>query len=490
MPPSKKPIQVSIPFVVEPEESAATAPEAPPPKPSVPEPPEVPQPLSVSELTEQIRFLLEGRFRGVLVEGEISNLTQASSGHLYFTLKDSQAQIRAVMFRAAASRLAFRPEQGMEVVVRGSLGVYGPRGEYQLQATQLDPKGVGALQLAFEQLRNRLEQEGLFEAHHKQKLPFLPRKIGVVTSPTGAVIHDMKTVLHRRFPGLPLLLHPAAVQGDRAVPELLAGLEYFAQNHAALGVDVVIIGRGGGSLEDLWAFNDERLARAIFAMPLPTISAVGHETDFTIADFVADLRAPTPSAAMEAAVPKRADLLYTVGEFHGRLLRGVERIRNQAKQRLEQTEHRLSSPERAIAYYQQRVDDLDARLRASLSHGLERSGLRVQQADHSLQLLHPVQRVQQQRPHVTQLQERLQQALLRRLEQSRQHLNLQAEALQHLSPLAQLQRGYAMVRTPERRPLRSAQDLQAGDPLEVHLPDGTVHAEVRSIARRDLGTPD
>ncbi len=496
--PAKKTIQTSIPFIVEPEEPAPREPapgESEPSLPSgsaaperVPEPPTAPQPLTVAELTQQIRFVLEGKFRGVLVEGEISSLTRAASGHLYFTLKDTQAQIKGVMFRNAAARLPFRPEQGLEVVVRGSVSVYGPRGEYQLQASAFEPKGVGALQLAFEQLRNRLQHEGLFDDQHKRALPFLPKRIGIVTSQSGAVIHDMWTVLNRRFPGIPVLLYPASVQGERAVPELLAGLRYFAERHQRLGVDLVIIGRGGGSLEDLWAFNNEELARAIFHMPLPIISAVGHETDYTIADFVADLRAPTPSAAMEQAVPRRADLLYTVNELQNQLIRTVERHAERARERVEQLAFRLASPERAIAFYQQRVDDLDEKLEATWSRQQERRQFRVQQADHTLKVLAPQQRLRDLAPSLQQLQERLQRALHQNLMQHKQQLAAHAEALQHLSPLAQVQRGYAMVRKPNRQALRSAQEVTVGERLEIHLPDGTVETQVQAVSLPE--TPD
>ena len=475
--PAKKSYQTSIPFIVEtePRTPEPTPPSEPPP------PPSPPQPLTVAELTQQIRFVLEGKFRGVMVEGEISNLTRASSGHLYFTLKDTQAQIRVVMFRNAAARLPFRPEHGLEVVVRGSVSVYGPRGEYQLQASSLEPKGVGALQLAFEQLRNRLQREGLFDDRHKRPLPFLPNRIGIVTSQTGAVIHDMWTVLNRRFPGIPVLLYPASVQGDRAIPELLAGLRFFAEHHQELGVDVVICGRGGGSLEDLGAFNDEQLARAIFEMPLPIISAVGHETDYTIADFVADVRAPTPSAAMEQAVPRRADLLYTVNELQNQLIRSLERQTQRAQERVQQLQYRIASPERAIAFYQQRVDDLEGRLQATWARQHERRQLRLQQADQTLRVLAPQQHLRDLTPYLQQLQVRLERALQQDLTRRKQQLSAHAEALQHLSPLAQVQRGYAMVRKPNRKALRHAQDVQVGERLEIHLPDGTVETEVRAV---------
>ncbi len=275
----------------------------------------------VSELTERIRDLLEGHFGDVWVEGEVSNCRAAQSGHLYFTLKDAQAQIRCVCFRDQVRSLKFRPEDGLHVTVRGSLGVYELRGEYQIYVSYIEPVGLGALQLAFEQLKKKLEAEGLFDEARKKPLPVLPRCIGVVTSPTGAAIRDILRVLKRRFANVHVQIYPVKVQGDGAAAEIAAGVRYF---NRAKFADVLIVARGGGSLEDLWAFNEEAVARAIAESKIPVISGVGHETDFTIADFVADLRAPTPSAAAEIVVRSRVEFERNIAEHQRHI---VQRMR-------------------------------------------------------------------------------------------------------------------------------------------------------------------
>jgi exodeoxyribonuclease VII large subunit len=255
--------------------------------------------LSVTQLTSRIKSLLEETFPDVWVEGELSNLSVPQSGHAYFTLKDEHSQIRAVLFRSSQRSIKFTLQHGMQVICRGRVSVYEPRGEYQLILEYIEPKGMGALQLAFEQLKARLEKEGLFDLEHKKPLPLLPRRIGIVTSPTGAAIRDMLRVIKRRHPKIQILIYPVPVQGVEAAPAIVEAIQYF---NGERNVDVMIVGRGGGSLEDLWAFNEEAVVRAIYASRVPVISAIGHETDYTIADFVADLRAPTPSAAAEMGV--------------------------------------------------------------------------------------------------------------------------------------------------------------------------------------------
>jgi exodeoxyribonuclease VII large subunit len=261
--------------------------------------------LTVSQLTDKIKILLEGSFPDIWVEGEISNLSIPQSGHAYFTLKDEQSQIRSVLFRSSQRFLKFTLQHGMQVICRGRLGVYEPRGEYQLILEYIEPKGVGALQLAFEQLKGRLEKEGLFDLEHKKPLPLLPLRIGIITSPTGAAIRDMLRVIKRRHPKMQILIYPVPVQGAEAAPQIIEAIRYF---NAEKSIDVMVVGRGGGSLEDLWAFNEEAVARAIYSSTIPVITAVGHETDYTIADFVADLRAPTPSAAAEMVVESEENI--------------------------------------------------------------------------------------------------------------------------------------------------------------------------------------
>ncbi|MGA9185131.1 MAG: exodeoxyribonuclease VII large subunit, partial [Candidatus Acidiferrales bacterium] len=319
----------------------------------------------VSELTSRIGHLLEGSFPDVWIEGEVSNFHSAQSGHLYFTLKDARAQIRCVCFRDNVRGLKFRPEDGLHVTVRGSLGVYEPRGEYQVYVSVIEPVGLGALQLAFEQLKKRLADEGLFDDARKKVLPMLPRRIGVITSPTGAAIRDILRVLQRRFANVHVLIYPVKVQGDGAAAEIVAGLRHF---NAARSVDVLILARGGGSLEDLWAFNEEILARAVAASSIPIITGVGHETDFTIADFVADLRAPTPSAAAELVVRSRQEFDRLIAESQRRLMQQMKYLLSERRHRLRdlQSHRAFRQPELLLRRRRQQVDDLSSSLAVGL----------------------------------------------------------------------------------------------------------------------------
>ncbi len=303
------------------------------------EPVEPPKIFSVAELTKNIRSLLEGNFGEVWVCGEISNFKAHTNGHFYFSLKDEKAQLSAVMFRGANAKLAFRLQDGIEVICHGRISVYEARGQYQIILDYLEPKGIGALQLAFEQLKKKLGAEGLFDVARKRALPFLPKKIGVVTSPTGAAIRDILNILRRRYPDIEVLLIPVKVQGDGAAIEIAAALELMNEQ---TDVDVIIVGRGGGSIEDLWAFNEEVVARAIFKSQIPVVSAVGHEVDFTIADFVADVRAPTPSAAAELVVPRKQDLEMTIQTMRTRLIQAVSKDFPQRMMRLDTLRERLS----------------------------------------------------------------------------------------------------------------------------------------------------
>ena len=301
--------------------------------------PQKPKIFSVSELTKQIRSLLENNFAEVWIAGEISNFRSPGSGHFYFTLKDDQAQLSAVMFRGANARLPFKIEDGQEVICHGRVTVYESRGQYQIVVDHCDPKGIGALQLAFEQLKKKLQTEGLFDAARKKPLPFLPKNIGVVTSPTGAAIRDILNILQRRFPGIEVLLVPVKVQGVGAAEEIAEAIRLLNEQGE---VDVMIVGRGGGSMEDLWAFNEEAVARAIFASKIPVLSAVGHEIDFTIADFVADVRAPTPSAAAELAVPRKEDLAAAIQNMRQRLAQAIVKDFPQRMMQMDGLRERLS----------------------------------------------------------------------------------------------------------------------------------------------------
>jgi len=392
-------------------------------------------PISVSELTRYVKGLVDGDavLRRIWVRGEVSNFKRHYSGHLYFSLKDAQSSLRCVMFRSHADRLQFEPESGMSVLAGGSVSVYERDGVYQLYAEELQPDGLGALNLAYLQLKARLEEEGLFDPARKRPIPRLPRKVGVVTAMTGAAIRDIVNVTRRRFPNVHLVIAPVLVQGTEAPPQIARALDALTQVD---GVDVIICGRGGGSLEDLWAFNDERVARAIHRCSVPVISAVGHETDFTIADFVADLRAPTPSAAAELAVPDRRE----------------EQLRLTAAQ---------------------------ARLVGSLRRGHEIKASRLRALLRSPALERPLDGVRQRRQRVDDLSRAMVSAMTHRLQLQRARRDQAASQLQALSPLAVLARGYSVTRLAgTSRVVRSAGDAPAGTMLDLTLQEGELRCRV------------
>jgi len=396
---------------------------------------------TVSALTTEVKAVLEDGFSAIWVEGELSNFKHHTSGHMYFSLKDAEAQIRAVMFRGSNRLLKFTPKDGMAVLVFGTVTVYERRGEYQISVEFIEPKGIGALQLAFEQLKAKLDAEGLFDISRKRPLPRLPRKIGIITSPTGAVIRDMLTVIGRRFPGLAILIHPVQVQGETAAAEIAAALATFGRR---ADLDVLIVARGGGSLEDLWAFNEEVVARAIARSPIPVISAVGHETDVTIADFVADLRAPTPSAAAELVVGQRDEL-------------------------------------------RQRVDDLMARALMATENSLAARRARVKMLGRHLVVLSPAAQVRGQAERLRGLTQRLYAwwAAARMIRQER--LKVLAGKLETLSPLSILARGYSICfGLPARQVVKSVAEIRVGSAVAVRLHRGELHCVVQGAAP---GTP-
>jgi exodeoxyribonuclease VII large subunit len=439
------------------------------------------KPLTVSQLTRQISLLLEGKFRSLTVEGELSNVKRAVSGHWYFSLKDDQSQIRGVMFRNAAAGLRFEPEDGLEVVVRGHLTVYQQRGEYQVMVSSMEPKGLGALQLAFEQLKAKLDAEGLFAAERKKSIPFLPRRIGIVTSPTGAVIHDMLTVLERRFDGIPVLFFPVQVQGEKAAPSLVEAIQHLNTLRDSQQIDVLIVGRGGGSIEDLWAFNDEKLAREIFSSDIPVISAVGHETDFTIADFVSDLRAPTPSAAVELAVPKKEDLEHTVSQNQVLLQRTMQQQLDRLRENVEAVRLRLASPDAMLQQHAQRLDDLDSLLRERTKRQLENLHNRTSGIAEKLFLLSPGRELETQQHSLNLLQDRLTRAIgLLQIKLS-DSVQQQMDLLDSLSPLSVLHRGYSVTLDNKGKSLRSVKEVHSEDKLQVRMEDGTLQTKVVSV---------
>jgi exodeoxyribonuclease VII large subunit len=440
--------------------------------------------LSVSQLSQQLAAALEERFPAVWVEGEISNFKVYGSGHAYFTLKDEGAQLRCVLFRNRARRIRFEPKDGLHVMGFGAVEIYAQRGEYQLVIELLEPKGLGALQLAFEQLKERLGREGLFDPRRKRPLPRFPRKIGIVTSPSGAALRDMLRVIGRRFGEIHIVVAPARVQGDGAAGEVAQGIREL---NALGGVDVIIVGRGGGSLEDLWAFNDEMLARTIAASKIPVISAIGHEVDFTIADFVADVRAATPSNAAELVVKEKRAVAESLADLSGRLRRGMVRALAGHRDRVERARGRrvLTDPARPLRDLDRRLDDARARLGRAALAAVGRAERRVALAERGLRGLSPVARTLNGRRALTDLHGRLARGVARRLDRARHGFGAAAGRLDSLSPLAVLGRGYSLTRTPEGRIVRSWREVAAGDAVRVLLHEGSLDCRVDATREHD-----
>lgn len=416
---------------------------------------------------------------GLWVRGEISNFKWHTSGHIYFTLKDEYAQLKCVMFRTAAGRLRFRPEGGMQVLAFGNITVYDRDGAYQMYVDEMEPAGLGALHMQYEQLKKKLAAEGLFDEAHKRPLPALPRKVGIITAATGAALRDMLTVSRRRFPGIHLVVVPAQVQGAEAAPSLIRALGLVAQ---VPEIDVVIMGRGGGSLEDLWAFNDEALARAIRACPIPVVSAVGHETDFTIADLAADLRAPTPSAAAELVVPSRSELAGQLEGLRMRLARASRRIVERKRSTVEALRNRpvLLRPQGRLMQDRQRLDDLTRRLAAAGARLLPARRQRTDELIHRLGFAGG-RIAGEKEKRLAQLAERLTAAGARMTERRRLRLTSLAGRLDALSPLAVLSRGYAIARGPDGHILKETAGVSAGQRVEVMLHKGRLTTRVESV---------
>ena len=439
----------------------------------------------VSELLKAVRLTLESRFTEVRVEGEVSGLRRSGNGHLYFSLKDAEAQLDCVLFSREAKQLKFSLEEGMAVRCRGRLTLYEARGKFQMSVATIEPTGAGALALAFEQLKQRLGAEGLFDEGRKRPLPFLPRRIGVVTSASGAVIRDIVHVAHRRFP-IAILLAATPVQGDGAALGIAAGIRRL---EAVADVDVIIVARGGGSLEDLWAFNEEPVARAIFACRVPVISAVGHETDFTIADFVADLRAPTPSAAAERAVPVLTDLVEELGALRrrgGRALAGAVR---HARYELERAQTRLGDPRRLLDERRQRLDEQVERGRRVLARRLGAARTDLKSVEIRLHRAHPHRRIAEQRNTLAAMRHRLDTALHPALVRRRHAIEAARGKLEALSPMRVLERGFSLTQRTDGHVLTSAADVQPGERITVRVHDGGIDATVVSGTLRGSHTP-
>ena len=394
--------------------------------------------FTVSEITREIRTSLEHKLSNVCVIGEISNVRKPGSGHVYLTLKDKNAQLQAVVFRNTASRTKFELKDGIEVVSFGSITVYEPRGQYQLIINKIEPKGIGALQLAFQQLKEKLEKEGLFDHAHKKGIPFIPKKIGIVTSPTGAAIKDILNIIDRRFANVEILIYPVKVQGEGAAQEIaeaITGLNSYSD------IDVIIAGRGGGSMEDLWAFNEEVVARSIYSSRIPIISAVGHEIDITIADLVADKRALTPSEAGELVVPRKDLLIEKIEKFKARLLQSLTGKLRLSKEKLVRiaNSYAMKKPFDRLNRWQQRLDEFAQRLNLNITHALNTE---------------------------------------------REKLSGIAGKLESLSPLNVLKRGYAITtRLENSKPLRNIIDLSKGDKIKINLSKGSIISEILSVEK-------
>ena len=434
------------------------------------------QVVSVSELNRMARELLESALPLMWVGGEISNLVRAASGHVYFTLKDASAQVRCAMWRNRAQLLAFRPENGMRVEARALVTLYEARGDYQLSVEALRPAGIGSLFEAFNRLKAKLAAEGLFDEEGRRALPRYPRALGIVTSPQAAALRDVLVTLRRRAPHLPVVLYPAPVQGADAPVRLLEAVRSAGRRAAEDGVDVLLLVRGGGSIEDLWAFNDEALARALRACPLPVVCGVGHETDFTIADFAADLRAPTPTGAAELASAGWYAARAELAVLEPRLRRAVERRCGELAQRLDRAALRLVHPRERLRRERDTLARLGERLRHATARRLETADLRTTRAGLRLRAAAP--RPQALAARVDMLGERLARAATRLLEARSQRLEALAAHLQHLAPQAVLARGYAIARDERGRVLRNAASVPEGSAVSVQLADGRLDTRV------------
>ena len=431
--------------------------------------------LTPAQLNTLARDLLESSFPLVWVEGELGNVSRPSSGHLYFTLKDARAQVRCAMFKPKSTWLKFAPREGLRVLARGRLTLYDARGEYQMVLDHMEEAGEGALRRAYEQLKARLEAEGLFASERKRPLPAHVQRLAVITSPTGAAVRDVLSVLARRFPLLEVDLLPSLVQGDSAAAQITALLRAA---DASARYDVILLTRGGGSLEDLWAFNDEQLARAIAASQTPVVSAVGHETDFSLSDFAADLRAPTPSVAAELLVPDQRDLLLRLRRDASRMVQLQRHAMSQATQRADRALLRLNaqSPQNRLQLLQRRQQDLARRLSAVWQQQLERRRARLRHADIVLRNNAPQRRLEALRERLARLQPRVDAAMARQLQRDQLRLRGLARSMEAVSPLATVSRGYSILtREEDGRLVRSPLDVAPGDAVTARVKDGAIN---------------
>jgi len=436
--------------------------------------------FTVTRLNTTVRQLLEQEMGSVWLSAEISNFSQPASGHWYFTLKDDGAQVRCAMFRNSNRRVTFRPQHGQQILVRATITLYEPRGDYQLIIESMHPAGEGALQQQFELLKTKLAGEGLFDQQHKQPLPDPARQVGVITSATGAALHDVLRVLHRRDPSLPVVIYPTPVQGADAPAAIVRAIELANQRAEC---DVLIVGRGGGSLEDLWSFNEERVARAIFASRIPVVSAVGHETDVTIADFVADLRAPTPSAAAEIVSRNQTELLRQLLSQQQRLEMAMDYYLAQQQRRFSRLDHRLQQqhPQLRLARQQTALFRLQQRLNEAMENRLRQTMRQQDRLAQRLAAHQPQPRLFQAQRQLEQMRYRLQQSLEKRLNHDRQRFATLAAQLEGVSPLATLARGFSVTTDLSGQVVKKTAQLQSGDMLRTRLDDGWVESQVTSV---------
>ncbi|MDH5435244.1 MAG: exodeoxyribonuclease VII large subunit [Gammaproteobacteria bacterium] len=432
--------------------------------------------FTVSRLNREARDILEGHFSLIWLEGELSNVARPASGHIYFSLKDASAQVSCAMFRGRNQLIRFKPQDGMQVLVRAQVSLYEARGNYQLIVEHMEEAGDGALLRAFEDLKKKLANEGLFEDAHKKPLPALPRQIGVITSPSGAAIRDILTVLKRRFPAIPVVIYPVPVQGEDAKTKIAHMLKQASERNEC---DVIILARGGGSLEDLWSFNEEIVARAIFDCAIPVISAVGHEVDFTIADFVADVRAATPSMAAELATPDQQEWLQSLTYLQTRLFNRVTKDLQSKTQQLDWLSKRLRHPGRYLQDIAQKLDEQEQRIKNAIRSSIKHAASRISELHAHIRRHTPLHRIKEHQQQCLNLAHRLQRSQADIINNKQQNISLLARALDAVSPLATLDRGYAIVnKLPENKLIRMATELKTGDQIETRLGKGRIVSTV------------
>ncbi|MDK9761407.1 exodeoxyribonuclease VII large subunit [Vibrio sp. D420a] len=433
--------------------------------------------FTVSRLNAEVRLLLENEMGIVWLVGEISNFSAPVSGHWYLTLKDSRAQVKCAMFRGNNRRVTFKPQNGNQVLVKARLSLYEPRGDYQLIIESMQPEGDGRLQQEFEKLKMNLAAEGLFAQSNKQPLPEHPKRVGVITSKTGAALYDILDVLKRRDPSLPVVVYPTMVQGEEAAIQIAQAIGRANERNEC---DVLIVGRGGGSLEDLWCFNNEIVARTIAASQIPIISAVGHEVDVTIADFVADMRAPTPSAAAELVSRDNSHKEQAFSAKRARLVSAIRHLLMKQAQSTHALKFRLEKqhPSYQLQKQSQQLDDLDMRLRRGMAQYLKQHAQRVERKQHQLQLNSPVKRLGEQKLHLQRSEQKLLDAMDKTLLTTRHQLAMAAEKLETVSPLATLKRGYSITHSASKQTVSSIEDVNVGEVIKTQVEDGVIESQV------------